>query len=157
MGLCTYLDGRDAMASEEQFDDWIGALDGYDGIFGKGSILELEPQGQPVQNRHKVFTQMGRIGAIYRQRNERVPPPKRLRELALRFEFGDHQATAIRREISQKLDKQAKGAIGRPVAAVPAGPVRTGEGAAARFVRGFVKDRGIDLGGIDADVENDGI
>lgn len=157
MGLCNYLDGRDAMAVEEQFDEWIGGLEGYDGIFAKGSIMELEPQSEPVKNRHKVFAAMGKIGEIYRRRNERVPPPKRLRDLALRFEFGDHQATAIRREMSQKLQQQERSAIGRPVTAAPAGVPPTGEAAARRFERDYLKDHGHDLGGVDPDAETDGI
>jgi hypothetical protein len=116
----------------DQFDRAIGELgDGYQGIFGRGRVTELDPNSPQYRNRDAIWH--SHI-ALERNRLERNLPPIPVKDLvhrAVLAEFPQEFQASTRQEVTDKVARRQKQFVSRPKGR-KAKPLKPEEAAIAR-------------------------
>jgi hypothetical protein len=127
--------------SDARFDGFISKLgEEYLDLMGKGSVDELDPQSQVMQNRKEVRQAMYSLGIGLHKLGKKIPPEKVLFERALDSVFGSKTKEIERKRLASTLKKQSKQFIGR-VTHREGVDSRTPQQRAIAAVQAKIKDR----------------
>lgn len=136
---------------EQEFDGlFSSAGDEYAEVFGKGAGRELGLDSKELQARKELVQEMFALAEADKQFGRKPMTRPQLFKRALAVRFFDKQQDLARKQVQAQVQQRKSQAVAKPTQR--RAPPKTGEKAAAEFINGFLKDRGIDLDAPTSDI-----
>lgn len=95
------------------FDGQLNSLEGFEDVFGKGTIKDIEKGSAEWKNRAVLDKTMFTIAKGYEAAGEKIPSKNELFQLALNMKFVDKIKSAVIAGAGKKLDKRVAQTLGR--------------------------------------------
>ena len=95
------------------FDGKLNSLEGFEDVFGKGTIKDIEKGSAEFKARGTLDKAMFTIAKGYEAAGERIPSKDELFQMALNMKFSEKVKNAVIAGAGKKLDKRVAQTLGR--------------------------------------------